>query len=253
MTYPLSFLDPPIAPARQRTAESWFAFLLSIAGLVILGGSTVTAAPADDRLEEVYEQRIRSVSEQIADNLLQLEVVSSDARSAGLPTRTVTTALVISEDGYAVASGFAIPEEQGAARTTSVLARLDGDKRVAASIIAHDLARNLVLLKIPLDRQRPPPRPCSLAALQVGQTAVAVGRGLSAKFVNVSVGVISARDRVWGRAVQTDAKVSPANYGGVLVDLHGCVIGVLTPLSPNSTERTAARSGTIPVLGSPFR
>jgi serine protease Do len=42
--------------------------------------------------------------------------------------------------------------------------------------------------------------------------------------------VLSALNRVWGRAVQTDAKVSPANYGGPLVDIRGRVIGVLTPL-----------------------
>ena len=37
-----------------------------------------------------------------------------------------------------------------------------------------------------------------------------------------------------GRAVQTDASVSVANYGGPLVDLHGRVIGVLVPLSPQA-------------------
>jgi serine protease Do len=44
------------------------------------------------------------------------------------------------------------------------------------------------------------------------------------------VGILSATNRAWGRAVQTDASVSPANYGGPLIDLEGRVIGVLAPL-----------------------
>jgi S1-C subfamily serine protease/predicted esterase len=46
-------------------------------------------------------------------------------------------------------------------------------------------------------------------------------------------------DRIWGRAVQTDAKVSPANYGGPIVDLYGRVVGVLVPASPRGEDETA--------------
>jgi S1-C subfamily serine protease/poly(3-hydroxybutyrate) depolymerase len=52
------------------------------------------------------------------------------------------------------------------------------------------------------------------------------------------VGIISARNRIWGKAIQTDAKVSPTNYGGPLVDLHGRVMGVLVPASPQAEGET---------------
>ena len=55
----------------------------------------------------------------------------------------------------------------------------------------------------------------------------------------MSVGIVSALKRIWGRAVQTDAKVSPINYGGPLVDVEGKVIGILVPLSPKGTGATA--------------
>jgi S1-C subfamily serine protease/pimeloyl-ACP methyl ester carboxylesterase len=55
----------------------------------------------------------------------------------------------------------------------------------------------------------------------------------------VSVGIISALERIWGKAMQTDAKVSPANYGGPLVDIQGRVIGILIPADPNSEGATA--------------
>ncbi len=46
-------------------------------------------------------------------------------------------------------------------------------------------------------------------------------------------------NRIWGKAIQTDAKISPNNYGGPLVDIRGRVLGVLVPLSPDSTENVA--------------
>src|SRR5207248_10979450 len=49
----------------------------------------------------------------------------------------------------------------------------------------------------------------------------------------------SALNRIWGKAVQTDCKVSPANYGGPLVDLEGRVIGILVPASPSAEDETA--------------
>ena len=56
---------------------------------------------------------------------------------------------------------------------------------------------------------------------------------------NISVGIVSAVNRIWGKAIQTDAKISPTNYGGPLVDIAGRVLGVLVPLSPMATDELA--------------
>ena len=56
---------------------------------------------------------------------------------------------------------------------------------------------------------------------------------------NISVGIVSGLNRIWGKAIQTDAKISPSNYGGPLVDIQGRVLGVLVPLSPDSTDNVA--------------
>jgi serine protease Do len=75
--------------------------------------------------------------------------------------------------------------------------------------------------------------------MRVGQWAIAVGRALDVNSPNVSVGIISALNRIWGKAIQTDAKVSPVNYGGALVDIDGSVLGVLVPLSPQANSPVA--------------
>ena len=56
---------------------------------------------------------------------------------------------------------------------------------------------------------------------------------------NLAVGILSALDRIWGKAIQTDAAVSPNNYGGPLVDIRGRVLGVLVPLSPEADDEMA--------------
>ncbi|MBW8884907.1 MAG: PDZ domain-containing protein [Planctomycetia bacterium] len=68
--------------------------------------------------------------------------------------------------------------------------------------------------------------------MTVGEWAIAVGRTYDQPLPNVSVGVLSATGRIWSTAIQTDAKISPANYGGPLIDIQGRVLGILVPLSP---------------------
>jgi serine protease Do len=75
--------------------------------------------------------------------------------------------------------------------------------------------------------------------LKVGQWAIALGVGFGDKTPALSAGIISATSRIGAKAVQTDANLSPANYGGPLVDIEGRVIGICVPLSPESSEAAA--------------
>jgi len=137
-----------------------------------------------------------------------------------------TTGVVVSEDGYIITSSFNF-----ANRPASVLVTMPDGRRFAAEEVAGDKSKMLTLLKIELTGMTPI-QAASKGELRVGQWALALGRTYDNAFPSVSVGLISALDRIWGRAVQTDAKVSPVNYGGPLVDIEGRAIGVLVPLSP---------------------
>ena len=75
--------------------------------------------------------------------------------------------------------------------------------------------------------------------MAVGEWSLALGRTFDGTKPSISVGIISALNRVWGKAIQTDAKVSPNNYGGPLVDIRGRVLGVLVPMSPMGNNELA--------------
>ncbi len=105
--------------------------------------------------------------------------------------------------------------------------------------MATDHNRKIVLLKIEVDHPLPVPETAPEAEMRVGQWCVAVGRTFEDQRPNLSVGILSAVGRIWGKAIQTDAAVSPNNYGGPLVDIRGRVLGVLVPLSPQSAEEIA--------------
>src|SRR4029079_3463009 len=115
---------------------------------------------------------------------------------------------------------------------TSILVTLPSGSRAAARIVARDESRMLVLLKVHTNETLPGPIAVPHSDMIVGQWAIAVGRTYDASEVNFSVGVLSATNRIWSTAIQTDAKISPANYGGPLIDIQHRVLGVLVPLSP---------------------
>ncbi len=97
----------------------------------------------------------------------------------------------------------------------------------------------LTLLKVeeqnlPFAQAAPP------ESMRVGQWALALGRTLEGDAPSVSVGIISALKRIWGKAIQTDAKVSPINYGGPLINIDGQVLGILVPLAAQGKDDAVA-------------
>ena len=147
-----------------------------------------------------------------------------------------TTGLVVAADGYVITSAFNF-----ANKPSAVFVSVPGHKeRYVAKVVATDTTRMLTLLKIPPGKL-PVPTAAPKGEIRVGQTAVALGRTWTGvdQPPSVSAGIVSALDRIWGKAIQTDAKVSPVNYGGPLIDVQGRVLGVLVPASPRSEGEAA--------------
>ena len=137
-----------------------------------------------------------------------------------------TTGVIVSADGYIITSSYNF-----VANPASILVTLpDSQQRLPAEIIARDHLKQLTLIKVEAENLTPA-EAVPEEEIRIGQWAIALGRTYDPVQPNLSLGLVSAIGRMEGRALQTDAKVSPANYGGPLIDLSGRVFGVLAPLS----------------------
>lgn len=180
-------------------------------------------------------QAFQAAAQRVAPAVVRIETVGGAERIGKLATGSApTTGLIVSSDGYIVTSAFNLAQ-----KPSSILVTLGDGKRYAARQIATDHNRMLTLLKVDPPGPLPVPAEVPQAEMRVGQWTIAVGRTYDNQRPNLSVGVLSGVNRIWGKAIQTDAKISPANYGGPLVDLEGRVLGVLVPLSPDSATEVA--------------
>lgn len=189
------------------------------------------AASAQDSLLKLEEQAFKAAAAEVADSIVQLQPFGGLDRVGETLTGTgPTSGLIVSDDGYIISSAFSF-----AAKPAAVVAKLPDGRQLDATIVATDYSRMLTLLKIDAT-DLPVSEPAPVDEAKVGQWTLAIGKVFDPKTPNTSAGVLSAKDRIWGKALQTDAKTSPFNYGGPLVDIQGRVMGVIVPLSMTSDE-----------------
>lgn len=224
----------PTASASRPQAKR----VCTCGAVVLLVAWMISASPlaqAQTDLQLAEEQAIQAAVERVAPSVVSIETVGGLERLGQVLLGTgPTTGLIVSSDGYIVSSAFNF-----VSKPASVLVSLPDGTRLPARLVATDHNRMLVLLKVEVQQPLPTPTPVPEGEIQVGQWAIAIGRTYEGNQPNISVGIVSATQRIWGKAVQTDAKVSPANYGGPLVDIRGRVLGVLAPLSPTHSGEMA--------------
>jgi serine protease Do len=141
-------------------------------------------------------------------------------------TQGRSTGIVVGEDGWILVSRFALNYDP----TTILVETADGETHHAERM-GEDTSRGIAMLKINASGLTPA-LPLSPDEARVGQWAFVVGRTFGAEEPTVHFGIVSARGRQFGRALQVDAYTSPANYGGPVIDIEGKVLGVAVPLSP---------------------
>ena len=201
--------------------------------VAMLFSCALVAAPvlthAQEDLADREQLAMQAALAAVSPSVVQIQTIGGRDTTAGGLGQNTSSALVISEDGYLVSSAFNFAQKPSA-----ILVTLENGSTMPARLVATDHNREIVLLKVDLPAGTRPLTISEVAprdSVRVGTWALAVGRMYEVDQANVSVGIISAIDRIWGKAVQTDAKVSPSNYGGPLVDIHGRVIGILAPLT----------------------
>ena len=177
-----------------------------------------------------------------------------------------TTGLIHSADGLIITSAFNFVRDPSVITVT-----LADGRRFVGELLARDEVRKLAMLKIDADGLPTPEWVTDEAVLRVGQWTLALGRGFGNVASNpdarqpardpslrvhpktrvgpassrsafrvlgctLSAGIISGLNRMRGLAVQTDARLSPANFGGPLIDLDGRVIGICVPMGVGSSQ-----------------
>jgi serine protease Do len=140
-----------------------------------------------------------------------------------------STGLMLTSDGLVVTSTFNFIQQP----PVITVITSDGQRRIA-KMLGRDDIRKICLLKLENVSEFPVPEFVDPDSIEVGQWAVSVGVGYGDSNPAISSGIISATNRIGGRAIQTDANISPANYGGPLVDVEGRVIGICVPMNPQS-------------------
>jgi serine protease Do len=213
----------------------WPALLLLHFAFCILHFTFPFPAFAAEDLTDSEQQAFRAAVDRVAPSVVRIETVGG-AERVGRVLFGVgpTTGLVLTADGYVVSSAFNFVN-----RPASIQVQLPDGTRKEAKLVATDHNRMFALLKIEPGRPLVAPEIAPPGEIRVGQWAIAVGRTFELGRPNMAVGVVSAKDRIWGKAIQTDAAVSPNSYGGPLIDVRGRVLGLLVPLSPMETSEFA--------------
>lgn len=193
------------------------------------------AATAARRFETAKAAAVRRAVSTIAPAMVTIETVGGaqpvrEGRSGPVEESFriadgPTTGLILTDDGLILASSFNFVRDP-----SIITVRLHDGRRFVATLLARDHIRRLALLRVEAE-DLPTPEWVDLADIQVGQYAIACGHGLGSSQPFASLGIVSAVGRRGGIAIQTDAKTSPINYGGPLVDIEGRVMGLIVPIA----------------------
>jgi serine protease Do len=204
----------------------------------IVAALSTRGACAQDDLNDEIEKAVKAAVRKAAASVVQIvtqggsDVVVTDPKKGTIFRKALgpTTGVVVAADGYVVTSTYNFINNP-----TTILVNIpDRTEPLVARIVCHDKSRMLTLLKVEANGLTVPVAVPKKEML-VGQWSIALGRTLDTRrgaAPSISVGILSAKDRIWGKAIQTDAKISPINYGGALVDIQGRIQGVIIPASP---------------------
>lgn len=203
-------------------------------GILTFVSLAANLSAADENIEALEERAFKQAAALADPSVVRIETVGglekvNDVVLGNGPTSGV----VVSADGYVISSSFNF-----ISKPASILVTLPDGRRLPARQIANDKLRLLTLLKVDADGLTPA-KAVPRNEIVVGQWALALGRTLDNSTASVSVGIVSAVNRIWGKAIQTDAKTSPVNYGGALIDIEGRTLGIIVPMSPMGTGEMA--------------
>jgi serine protease Do len=217
--------------------------MIFILATVIVAASAVGQEPVTSetlRGTLLAPKAFRAAAAKVLPSLVTIEGFGGLAAGSGIgkgihaPGEGPTTGVVISSDGYVVTSTYNFLR-----KPPVITVRFADGQRKVAKLLGQDKTRKICVLKVEGVSGLAVPEFAPREELHVGQWVVALGIGFGDDEPALTAGIISAASRISSKAVQTDANLSPANYGGPLVDLDGRVVGICVPLSPGGKQEGA--------------
>ncbi|MFN7291607.1 MAG: trypsin-like peptidase domain-containing protein, partial [Pirellula sp.] len=212
----------------MRSYLSILQIVKRIACLIGITFLSISTSEARQSLDELEQQALQAAGDFAQEYTVQVEAfggqefVNRQAIASGPSTGTILTS-----DGWIASSTFYF---RGQPASITVL--LPNGDRKPAKLVARDHNREIAILKIETDQPLKAVVASGRDSWQVGQWTLALGKTFDVRIASRSVGILSAMGRVFDKAIQTDCKISPQNYGGPLVDLKGETMGILTLLNP---------------------
>lgn len=206
-------------------------------------------------LEQIYsQQRQENVSSQLpvtgpmtpgqvyAQNVNAVVAVNSRIETGNGYGESSGSGFLISADGYVVTNYHVIEN----AKQVTVIPH--GAKELEAKVIGSDATNDIALLKVE-GENLPFVTLGSSDALAVGDQVVAIGNPLGELTATLTVGYISAKDRIVNtdgtviNMLQTDAAINSGNSGGPLFDVNGKVVGITTAKYSGNSNSGATIEG----------
>ena len=225
----------------EYSAFTQFKMVLSVILVLLIG---LTQSHAQDttpkgldtlKAMNLTSKAFRMAAQKVRPSLVTIEsfagVSAVQGRIGGIRKQGEgnTTGILISKEGHIITSTFNFIQQPPV-----ITVILSDGKRRFAKLLGRDDSRKLCLLKIEESPDLALPTLVDPSTVRVGQWVQSLGVGYGDVNPAVSIGIISAKNRIGGRAIQTDANISPANYGGPLIDIHGNIIGICVPMNPQS-------------------
>jgi len=230
-----------------------FAFLVSACVLIAFQVNAQEENPL-----AVLERAFQKAASKIAPSVVSVEVerdISKPEETEGKEERPVigrevgpspgkyysrpespASGVIITSDGNILTTYFNVKGEN----VQKITVTLSEGKRFPAKIVAWDENVDIALLKIEA-KDLPAAKLADSSKLQQGKFVIAVGRAEDRVSLTVNTGIVSATNRLEGKAIQIDASLNYGNAGGALADIEGNLVGIACHISTRS--QTGQNSG----------
>lgn len=170
-------------------------------------------------------QSVQDFSEQLADTVQTRS--QHVIRIEGRP-RHASSGIVWSREGYIVTANYAVEFE------SPIIVGLPDGERVSAELVGRDHGTDIALLKITDEVELSAPAWTSLEGLRLGHMLTVIAR--PGRTARCAMGVVSTLSGRWqtpyggflDRYIQTDCLTRPGFSGGLVIDVHGMTIGMIT-------------------------